>query len=206
MEHYIGIDNSSLDHKVRVIDEDGNQNLSFSIANTLEGFEELNKKLSGIKNIKIGFELPHGPLVDYLHAHKYNLYSLNPLKIKRYKESIKVSGNKNDDIDDNNDNIVLYNGKIRKSLANPANPDNFTPKAVQAVQPKKDSKKEIGVNEKNRIIEILEDLKDFVDYQHRNHKNVKKGDILNIESKTADLLIKSGKAKEIINRNFSGGS
>ena len=99
MEHFIGIDNSSLDHKVRVIDENGNQNLSFTVANTLEGFKEFNKKLNGIDNIKIGFELPHGPLVDYLHAQKYSLYSLNPLKIKRYKESLKVSGNKNDDID-----------------------------------------------------------------------------------------------------------
>ena len=99
MEHFSGIDNSSLDHKIRLIDENGNQKLSFTIANTFEGFEELNKKLSGIENIKIGFELPHGPLIDYLHAKEYNLYSLNPLKIKRYKESIKVSGNKNDDID-----------------------------------------------------------------------------------------------------------
>ena len=96
MEHYIGIDNSSLDHKVRVIDENGNPNLSFTVVNTLEGFEELNKKLSGFTNVKIGFELPHGPLVDYLHLKEYCLYSLNPLKIKRYKESIKVSGNKND--------------------------------------------------------------------------------------------------------------
>jgi len=99
MEHYIGIDNSSLDHKVRVIDENGNPNLSFTVVNTLEGFEELNKKLNGFTNVKIGFELPHGPLVDYLHLKEYRLYSLNPLKIKRYKESIKVSGNKNDDID-----------------------------------------------------------------------------------------------------------
>jgi transposase len=37
--------------------------------------------------------------VDYLHLKGYNLYSLNPLKIKRYKETLKVSGNKNDDID-----------------------------------------------------------------------------------------------------------
>ena len=99
MEHLIGIDNSSLDHKVRIIDENGNQKLSFTITNTFEGFEKLNKKLCKLKNIKIGFELPHGPLVDYLHTYKYNLYSLNPLKIKRYKESLKVSGNKNDDID-----------------------------------------------------------------------------------------------------------
>lgn len=99
MNHYVGIDNSSFNHKIRVVDENDNQNLSFTIANTFEGFEELNGKINGLANIKIGFELPHGPIVDYLHSKDYKLYSLNPLKIKRYKESIKVSGNKNDDID-----------------------------------------------------------------------------------------------------------
>jgi len=99
MDHYIGIDNSSLDHKVQVIDENGNLNMSFTIPNTLEGFEDLNKKLGGLTNSKIGFELPHGPLVDYLHLKECHLYSLNPLKIKRFKESLKVSGNKNDEID-----------------------------------------------------------------------------------------------------------
>jgi transposase len=99
MQQYIGIDNSSLDHKVRVIDENGNLKASFTVTNTFEGFEELNEKLIGLSSSKIGFELPHGPLVDYLHVQGATLYSLNPLKIKRYKESIKVSGNKNDDID-----------------------------------------------------------------------------------------------------------
>jgi len=99
MEHYIGIDNSSLDHKVRVLDRNGNLNLAFTVTNDFSGFEELDKKLKVIKDSKIGFELPHGPLVDYLHEHDYKLYSLNPLKIKRFKESLKVSGNKNDDID-----------------------------------------------------------------------------------------------------------
>ena len=99
MRYFIGIDNSSLDHKVRVIDGNGKQNAAFTVANTHEGFKELNGKIKGLGSIKIGFELPHGPLVDYLHEKKYRLYSLNPLKIKRYKESIKVSGNKNDAID-----------------------------------------------------------------------------------------------------------
>jgi transposase len=99
MEHFIGIDNSSLDHKVRVIDENGHLNLSFTITNDFDGFEKLNHELNQLKDSKIGFELPHGPLVDYLHEHGYKLYSLNPLKIKRFKESLKVSGNKNDDID-----------------------------------------------------------------------------------------------------------
>ncbi len=100
MNYFIGIDNSSLDHKVRVIDQNGKLKSSFTVENSLNGFEGLKKKLEGISDIKIGFELPHGPLVDFLHEKGYHIYSLNPLKIKRYKESIKVSGNKNDDIDD----------------------------------------------------------------------------------------------------------
>ena len=99
MNYYVGIDNSSLDHKIRVIDENGKRNFAFSIPNSFKGFQELDNKLSDLSNPIIGFELPHGPLVDYLHSKEYRMYSLNPLKIKRYKESIKVSGDKNDDID-----------------------------------------------------------------------------------------------------------
>ncbi len=43
MEHYIGIDNSSLDHKVRVIDGNGKLNLSITIAKNYEGFELLDR-------------------------------------------------------------------------------------------------------------------------------------------------------------------
>lgn len=99
MKYFIGIDNSSLDHKVRVIDENGKHILSFAIQNSYEGFEEFCSKIKKFKDIKIGFELPHGPLIDYLHAKGYTLYSINPLKIKRFKESLKVSGNKDDNID-----------------------------------------------------------------------------------------------------------
>jgi transposase len=99
MEHYIGIDNSSLDHKVRVLDNNGKLKLSFTVANTLDGFKEIDYQIHNLESPRIGFELPHGPLVDFLHENNYSLYSLNPLKIKRYKESFKVSGNKNDDID-----------------------------------------------------------------------------------------------------------
>lgn len=99
MNYFIGIDNSTCTHKIRVIDENGKKKLSFSIDNTFNGFEELNRELNKLTNAKIGFELPHGSLVDYLHCKEYGLYSLNPLKIKRYKETTRVSGNKNDDID-----------------------------------------------------------------------------------------------------------
>lgn len=99
MKNYIGIDNSSLDHKIRVIDDNGNLKLSFTVDNTIEGFQKIDEKIHHLSDVSIGFELPHGPLVDFLHENNYSLFSLNPLKIKRYKESFKVSGNKNDDID-----------------------------------------------------------------------------------------------------------
>lgn len=99
MTQYIGIDNSSLDHKVRMIDEQGKLKLSITITNTFEGFEELSQKVPDLSDTKIGFESPHGPLVDYLRGKGPALYSLNPLKVKRFKESLRVSGNKNDDID-----------------------------------------------------------------------------------------------------------
>lgn len=102
MNYYIGIDNSSLDHKVQVIDESGNKKSAFTIPNNLKGFELLHQRLKEFKKdseVRIGFELPHGPLVDYLHHMEYTLYSLNPLQVKRYKESIRVSGDKTDAID-----------------------------------------------------------------------------------------------------------
>lgn len=99
MKHFIGIDISTTTHNVKIIDEKSNQKSSFSITNNFDGFEELNKKLAYFDDVKIGTEQPCGHLIDYLRSKNYDLYSLNPLKIKRYKESIKVSGNKNDDID-----------------------------------------------------------------------------------------------------------
>lgn len=99
MKNFIGIDNSSVDHKIRIINEDGKQSASFTIANSYDGFEELDRRLRVFPDVSIGFELPHGPIVDYLQSKQYHLYSVNPLKIKRFKESQKVSGNKSDDID-----------------------------------------------------------------------------------------------------------
>jgi transposase len=99
MKYFIGIDNSSLDHKVHVIDENCKKLKSFIITNDLAGFQELDKYLKHYEESYIGLELPHGPVVDYLRSKNYAIYSLNPLKIKRFKESYIVSGNKNDSID-----------------------------------------------------------------------------------------------------------
>lgn len=99
MTYYVGIDNSSLDHKVCILNNEGNLYSQFTIENNLIGFNKLDTELKNFDEVLIGFELPHGPLVDYLKVKNYTTYSLNPLKIKRFKETITVSGNKNDRID-----------------------------------------------------------------------------------------------------------
>lgn len=99
MKHFIGIDNSTISHKVCILDENGNLKTSFSINNNYPGFEELNAKLHNYKDFCIACESTHGPLIDFLNAHHYSLYLLNALKVKRFKETFTVSGDKSDRID-----------------------------------------------------------------------------------------------------------
>lgn len=99
MTHYIGIDNSSLDHKVHIINGEGNFQSQFIIENSLNGFNKLYDVIKNYDEIMIGFETPHGPLAEFLRDKKLTAYSVNPLKIKRFKETTNISGNKNDNID-----------------------------------------------------------------------------------------------------------
>jgi len=101
MKHYIGIDNSKLTHSVFIIDENGNLMKELDIENNYSGFEKLRILLTDYENPVIAFELPHGPLIDYLRKLPYKLYSLNPLKVKRFKEIYSVSGDKTDKVDSN---------------------------------------------------------------------------------------------------------
>lgn len=99
MKYFIGIDNSKLTHSVSIIDENGKLLKDFEVENNKSGFEKLRKTIKKYENVVIAFELPHGPLIDFLRKEKYKLYSLNPLKIKRFKEAYTVSGNKSDKVD-----------------------------------------------------------------------------------------------------------
>jgi activator of 2-hydroxyglutaryl-CoA dehydratase len=66
MTYYIGIDNSSLDHKVHILNDSGKILTKFTVENNLSGFNKLNEVLINLDELRIGLELPHGPLIDYL--------------------------------------------------------------------------------------------------------------------------------------------
>lgn len=99
MTYYIGIDNSSLDHKVHIINDEGHFHSQFVIENNLYGFNSLYNSIRIFEKFMIGFETPCGPLAEYLKNKEYPVFHVNPLKIKRFKQTVKISGNKNDNID-----------------------------------------------------------------------------------------------------------
>jgi transposase len=117
MNYYFGIDNSSSTHMVSIIDENEKKIKNLVIENNFSGFSALKDILSNFPNHKVGFELSHGPIVDFLRANNESkMFSLNPLKIKRFKETNNVSGNKDDKID--SDAIALFI-KRNESKVNP---------------------------------------------------------------------------------------
>ena len=100
MKYLFGIDCSTKSHSVLILNEKNEKIKFFQITNDFQGFIKLKKELSKYKDHKIGFELSHGPLIDFLRScNETELYSINPLKIKRFKESHIVSQDKTDPID-----------------------------------------------------------------------------------------------------------
>lgn len=97
--NFVGIDNSHSSHSVLIIDHEGRKVQHLIVENTLEGFEILKERLSQYDFVAIGCEIAHGPLIDYLKGNEFEFYSINPLKVKRFKETHTVSKNKNDYVD-----------------------------------------------------------------------------------------------------------
>jgi hypothetical protein len=87
MNYFTGIDIATKNYYVKDIDEECNQKSSITIPNNYESFEKLNGKLTAFPNIKIGFEQRHGPVIDYLHFKKYDLYSTfeNKKRLRNYQ-------------------------------------------------------------------------------------------------------------------------
>lgn len=99
MKHYVGIDNANLTHSVCIIDQSGKVIKSFEISNNDTGYKKLKLNIEKFSNPVVAYELPHGPLIDFLRKLPYKQYSLNPLKVKRFKQTFSVSGNKSDKVD-----------------------------------------------------------------------------------------------------------
>lgn len=97
--NFVGIDCSHLDHKVHITSDRGKKVTDFITKNDFSGFNTLKQKLGVPDSVVIACESVQGPLVYFLKANGYDLYRINPCKIKRFKEITCVSGDKTDKID-----------------------------------------------------------------------------------------------------------
>lgn len=100
---YVGIDWSSQYDDICIMDGNGKKIKEFKIKVNREGFQFLLNQLHLLsknkRNIVIGIETDKNILADFLLAHGYTVYSLNPLKVNRFKERYTVSAKKDDKFD-----------------------------------------------------------------------------------------------------------
>lgn len=100
---YVGIDWSSQYNDICFVNENEKKVKEFRIEINRRGFQNLLKELSLLSNDKseiiIGIETDKNILADFLLSHDYTVYSLNPLKVNRFKERYSVSSKKDDKFD-----------------------------------------------------------------------------------------------------------
>lgn len=100
---YVGIDWSSQYNDICILGQKEEKVKEFRIEINDAGFQYLLEQLRHLSRDKskivIGIETDKNILADYLLAHGYTVYSLNPLKVNRFKERYSVSAKKDDKFD-----------------------------------------------------------------------------------------------------------
>ncbi len=104
---YVGIDWSRAKHDIHVLNAEGDPIDRFVIQHDQEDFFELAKRIHNLEpescNVSVAIESKQGPLVDFLSAQNYKVFSINPLSSDRARDRYRPSGCK----DDVNDAFVL---------------------------------------------------------------------------------------------------
>lgn len=149
---FAGVDWGSQTHQVHLADAQGRERGKRGFAHSGEGLVELAKWIlqhtgTTADAIHVAIEVPHGPVVESLMERGFNVYSINPRQLDRFRDRFSPSGAK----DDSRDALVLAD-----SLR--TDPRSF--RALQQLDPKL-----VEIREWSRIIEELE--QDQVRLTHR---------------------------------------
>jgi len=105
---FVGIDWGSQIHQVHVSDARGRSLGDRGFAHSGEGLAELAAwilKKTGAQpdGVHVAIEVPHGPVVESLMERGFQLYSINPKQLDRFRDRFSPSGSK----DDSRDALVL---------------------------------------------------------------------------------------------------
>jgi transposase len=99
--HTVGIDWSTKDYQVSVVDSTGAIVDEFVVSHSNQGMVELVDRLgrhSGGDSASVGvsIEIPRGAAVETLIKHGFHVYSINPKQLDRFRDRHTVAGAKDD--------------------------------------------------------------------------------------------------------------
>ena len=101
---FVGIDWASQEHVVTLCDREGNRIGEREFAHGGTGLSDmiawLLKRSGGEPGeIHVAIETPHGPIVEALLERGFNVYSINPKQLDRFRDRFTVAGAKDDSLD-----------------------------------------------------------------------------------------------------------
>jgi transposase len=94
-----GVDWSTDDHAVSIVDWRGRQILRFRVAHTAAGLREMTRRLLRAEVCEVGIERPDGPIVDALLAAGLTVFVIAPQQVKNLRGRYGSAGNKDDRFD-----------------------------------------------------------------------------------------------------------
>ena len=97
----VGIDWASQEHQVCVLDMNGKSVGERIFPHGGEGLTDLCAWLLAITGaepgeIAVAIEVPHGPVVETLLERKFQVYSINPKQLDRFRDRFSIAGAKDD--------------------------------------------------------------------------------------------------------------
>ena len=101
---FVGIDWASQEHVVSLCDGQGKKIGQRKFAHGGTGLSDMIAwllKASGgeAREIHVAIETPHGPIVEAVLERGFNVYSINPKQLDRFRDRFTVAGAKDDSLD-----------------------------------------------------------------------------------------------------------
>jgi transposase len=97
--HYAGFDWARDHHDVVIVDRQGQIVADLRLQHTLAGWQQFREQVKAYPALAVAIETSQGTAVDQLLQTDCNVYPVNPLSAKSYRERKVPSGNKTDRLD-----------------------------------------------------------------------------------------------------------
>ena len=104
LEYFVGVDWSSVDHQVCVVDMKGKVCAQRSFKHCGMGLAQMADWIvrttqSSPHKVGVAIETPRGPVVESLMGREFVVYSINPKQLDRYRDRFSLAGAKDDRLD-----------------------------------------------------------------------------------------------------------